>query len=252
VPVSKFISLITGTVLFLLPHLSYAKKDAVPLWLDTIAPVIKIEPQQKWHSSVFYITLTSNENATLWISQNGPDEMKQYLRPVAITEDGTYSVYFYGEDDFGNRSKLDSTVFVLDSRAPPLSIDPQPGNYPGPVKVKISSNEPCRFFYQKSEKDSTPILFPDSFTVKSSFEGYLVAVDSSGNRTISEFLRYTVDTSSIDIVVNPRGGCTTELLRFPSVSLQGLLCITLWIHWHLLNGLKSLKSQFLCLTAFLF
>jgi len=213
VPVSKFISLITGTVLFLLPHPSYAKKDAVPLWLDTIAPVIKIEPQQKWHSSVFYITLTSNESATLWISQNGPDEMKQYLRPVAITEDGTYSVYFYGEDEFGNRSKLDSAIFVLDSRAPSLSIDPQPRNYPGPVKVKISSNEPCRFFYQKSEKDSTPILFPDSFTVKSSFEGYLVAVDSSENRTISGFLRYTVDTSSIDIVVNPRGGVYNRIVE---------------------------------------
>ena len=55
--------------------------------------------------------------------------------------------------------------------------------------------------------------FPDSFTVKSSFEGYLVAVDSSGNRTISGFLRYTVDTSSIDIVVNPRGGVYNRIIE---------------------------------------
>lgn len=219
-PKIKLVILLTGAFFCFFSSMSYAGEEGVPVWLDTIAPVVKVLPAEKWHSSVFHISLSSNEKAALWLSLDSPGQMKPYTRPVAVTEDGRYRVWFYGEDDFGNKSALDSAFFVLDTRPPSLNVSPSSGNYPGPVTIRAVSNEECRFYHVKTLKENPRTIFPDSLTVNSRFEGFVIAVDSSGNRTISEFLTFSIDTTTLQIRVDPEGGVfnrnTTLFFEFPA------------------------------------
>lgn len=189
-----------------------AKRDTIPTWLDTLPPVVKVSPKEAYHSSVFHITFSANKQAAFWYRvvspSGGGKEMAQYRDPITVTEEGTTRVYFYGEDLLGNKSAVDSTLYVLDSRPPELTVTPQPGRFRAAVTVHCSANKPCRYLFWASLIDTAikARSIPDSIVVKDSLSGYFVAIDRSGNKTISKKLSYVVDSTTIRVEIEPQEG----------------------------------------------
>lgn len=182
--------------------------DDVPEWLDTIAPHCTVEPQKRWHRKIINVTLSADEPARLWIAREDPKKMKRYRKPLTITREGIYHFYFYAEDDFGNKSALDSCTYVIDSRPPELSFSPQPGTYRKNTPITLTATEPVRFFTAsepvpeagRKKLDGATLLLTDDY------EGYFGAVDSAGNVTFSGKVKYVIDTSRLIISVSPEGG----------------------------------------------
>jgi hypothetical protein len=178
----------------------------VPEWLDTISPRVEILPDRVYHSSVFMITLSANKRAKFRVGINSKIRMLEYAAPISIVKDTAVTVYYYGEDDFGNKSALDSMQYVLDTRPPRLTVTPAPGYYEKGVTVRFATDEPCRFEYRKKPSDTRGSEIEAQVRVTGVFDGFITAIDSAGNRTVSEKLRYVVDTNTFDVTVTPKGG----------------------------------------------
>ena len=196
------------TVILVIIFASYKLQasEPVPNWLDTVPPRITIQPDHMMHSSVFHVTFSANEHSRIFYSINSISQMRIYNHPCTITQDGKYSIYYYGEDDYGNRSKIDSAIYILDTRPPSVAITPQSGYYNTPVILHITTDEPCNLFILKDKQDPYTIRTADSVIVKTHFEGYIAALDSAGNKTLSEKLSYTVDTTVLSVTAVPEGG----------------------------------------------
>ena len=192
--------------LFLAEISAGADKISVPAWLDTVPPRVTIEPKQKWHRSLFHITLRANEQARLWIAREKPKRMQRYEQPVSVEKEGIWRFYYYAEDDFGNSSPVDSILYVLDTKPPELAVDPPPGTYRKNSAVHLLSNERCQFYFYGNKEDSSGKPVGDSLQLGKRLEGYILAVDSAGNRTWSERLLYIIDTSEVAISIAPDGG----------------------------------------------
>ena len=182
------------------------RTDSLPSWLDTIPPRILIQPRSKWHASPFHISLSAQERARIWFALNDRNNMHLYQKPYSITNDGVFTIYYFGEDDFGNRSSLDSMVYCMDTRAPGLRLHPPPGTYPQPVFIRPVTDEACSYFYRKTDGEKTGTLMPESLLVQERFEGFIDAIDSAGNKTSTGFVRYLVDAAHFSVNVSPQGG----------------------------------------------
>ncbi len=182
--------------------------EPVPSWLDTVPPQVHITPQERWHNSLFHVTLSANEPAQLWLARERADRMQRYRQPVSIAKEGNYRFYFFAEDDFGNKTPLDSITYMFDTRPPVVTISTPQGLYRKNSTIVLRSNEPCRFYFAADKKDDLNLQKPvaDSFMLVERLEGYFVAVDSAGNRTWSEKVLYTLDTSAMAIAIAPPGG----------------------------------------------
>jgi hypothetical protein len=213
-PAHRFINCITRKLLlcaWLVPLLAAGKPGRtaagpMPVWLDTIPPKVEILPAKTYHSSVFMITLSADKQARFRVGINSRERLTEYLKPLTIAQDTAIVVYFYGEDDFGNKSPLDSMRYVLDTREPQLRFIPEPGIYEKGVVVFFATDKPCRFEFLKDPSLSKGKAMPESVSVSGVFEGYIAAIDSAGNRVVSEPLKYVVDTSVIQVAVHPEGG----------------------------------------------
>lgn len=187
-----------------------AKRDTISTLVDTVPPVVRIQPKEVFQTSIFHITLQANEQATIWYRLVSPagqgGKMEQYREPLTVMEEGSTRVYFYGEDIVGNKSRPDSMTYVLDTRPPELSVSPDPGRYRSAITVRVAANEPCRFFFTTSLVEAVGTPVPDSITVKDSLAGYFVAVDRAGNKTFSRKMAYVVDTAAINVEISPKEG----------------------------------------------
>jgi hypothetical protein len=189
-----------------------AKRDTIPTWLDTVPPVIQIQPQGTYQTSIFHISFKANEQATIYyrlvsLSAAGR-QMETYREPLTVMEEGPTQVFFYGEDIVGNKSRVDSMTYLLDSRPPEITVSPEPGRYRSAVTVRCAANEPCKFFFMASliEAGVKPVPVPDSIVVKDSLDGYFVAIDKAGNKTFSRKMTYTVDSTTIRVDIMPGEG----------------------------------------------
>lgn len=184
---------------------STAAQNSIPDWLDTISPHIEIQPKKQYHNSPFFISFTSDKRSTIWFSVGSSHQMTQYTKPYTIAKDGTYSIYYYGVDDFGNKSKLDSVLYIFDSRSPSITVLPSQGIYPQKITITVKSDEPCSYFFQKTGSNEY-IRFTDSLQVTERFDGMIIAEDRAGNRSQTTQLKYIVDTASFQITIRPAGG----------------------------------------------
>lgn len=193
-------------VVLLLTVCHAAPEQTAPAWLDTTAPRITIEPSQRWHRSLFHVSLRSSEQATLYLARKKQRKMSRYRKPVSVTRDGRYWFFFYGEDDFGNVSAVDSMEYLLDSRPPVVTVTPPSGSYRENSSIHLTADEPCRFYFLTRRDDSSGTLLSDSLLLQQGMDGYFAAVDSAGNRTVSEKVHYTLDTVSMQLKVMPPSG----------------------------------------------
>jgi hypothetical protein len=183
-----------------------AKPSAVPAWLDTVPPVVKVLPKDRVQGQTFFIAFETSEHAVVRCALGSPLAMQTYASPLPVIEDGKVVVYFSAEDDFGNKSRLDSATFVLDTRPPEISVDPRPGRYRRAVKVHLHASERCTFYFVGGPDSALARQAPDSFTVSKSFEGYIAAKDGVGNKAVTEKLSYIIDTTSVVVKCSPDGG----------------------------------------------
>lgn len=195
-------------VLFLLCVVAIGAHAAqtAPGWLDTIPPVVSAQPAERFHRSVFHVVLTANENARIKFGIDSPHALQTYSRPVSITREGPTVIYFTAEDDFENRSKLDSLTYVLDTRPPVVTVEPRPGRYRRPVTVEFSASEPAKFYMLSSPDAPLGQELTEPFMVTNSFSAYIAAVDRAGNQGVSDKVDYIVDTTTVQVGVVPDGG----------------------------------------------
>jgi Sulfatase-modifying factor enzyme 1/Chitobiase/beta-hexosaminidase C-terminal domain/PKD domain len=185
--------------------------DTIPTWLDTTAPVVQIQPQQIWHNSLFHVTFKTNKQATVWycaVTPSSPTkkEMEIYREPFTVLEEGRTRVYFQGEDLFGNKSRIDSLIYVFDTRQPVISVRPDPGRYRSKIVLHIEADKPCRFFWLPSLIDTAGKPVPESLSVNDSLSGYIVAVDRAGNRAMTRRQSWVVDSTTIRVEIAPKEG----------------------------------------------
>ncbi|HEX2958475.1 MAG TPA: hypothetical protein VHO70_16685, partial [Chitinispirillaceae bacterium] len=97
-----------------------------PSWLDTLAPEVSINPLQKIHRSVVSVEIKSSEPGMIWYGINNSKSLKHYKKPFSLTHDGTWQIFFYAEDDFGNTSVVDSITYIIDTKSPLFTVTPSP------------------------------------------------------------------------------------------------------------------------------
>ncbi len=201
-----------------MPGAAFAKDAPIPTWIDTVPPLVSVAPHQKYHSSVMTVTLKSNKIASLYVAVNSRNDFALYRRPMSITKDGSYTVYYYGIDDFGNKSVVDSIRYVLDTRPPQISLQPASGIFRNPVLVKTYSDEPVSLVFSPDTFKMHGHSCLDTITVTDSLVGYFIATDSSGNSIRSMLCRYRVDTTRVKVSVIPNGGTykVPQILHFAS------------------------------------
>jgi Sulfatase-modifying factor enzyme 1/Chitobiase/beta-hexosaminidase C-terminal domain len=190
-----------------------AKSDVKQGWIDTIPPVVTIQPRETYHARIFLANLSSNEPGDIWFSvaYNGkgrtPDgKMEPYRNPITVIEEGKTTVYFYGEDLAGNKSRLDSMEYVLDTHPPELAIAPGPGRYRTKITVRVTANKPCRFLFHSVRGDTAGKAVAESLTVNDSIAGFISATDKAGNTSFSPVFSYTVDSRVVQAVISPKEG----------------------------------------------
>jgi PKD repeat protein len=185
--------------------------DTIPTWLDTTAPVVQIQPRETYHNSIFHVTFTTNKQASIWFFAATPSspakkDMEQYREPYTVMEQGITRIYFQGEDNFGNKSRVDSFTYVFDTRQPVVNVRPEPGRYHSRLTVHVGSDKPCRFFFFTSLMDTAGKPIPDSLVIRDSLIGYIAAVDRAGNRAMTRRLSWVVDSTTIRVEIKPREG----------------------------------------------
>jgi PKD repeat protein len=183
-----------------------AKPQGPPTYGDTVPPQVAISPPEKYHNRIFNITFSADKRAIIYYGFSQGRKMEVYQGPITVSSEGPVAVYYYGEDDAGNRSALDSMRYVLDTRPPEVSLVPLPGRFKAPVTVRIYANESARYSLLKDPTRETGTRLPDSFTIADSMGGYLLAIDSAGNRSLSDLVEYVVDTTRIWVRALPNGG----------------------------------------------
>jgi|GEM_PF-714642 len=190
-----------------------AKSDSKPSWVDTVAPVVTVQPRDRYHPKLFHVTLSANKQGTIWFKTLRPgkrlvleEKMDAYRSPITVSDEGKTIVYFFAEDLLGNKSPADSAEYILDTRAPRLSVVPEPGRFRSPVTVHFSADEQCRFLLLSAPGAAGGKEAPESLIVRDSLTGYVIAIDSAGNRGVPVALRYVVDSSTIQAVIFPREG----------------------------------------------
>lgn len=188
--------------LYSTPHDSNVK----PAWLDTVPPEVTVTPREKFHNKVISVSLSSSEAGTIWYGTGSLKSMKEYKKPFSLTRDGTYKIFYYADDDFGNKSNIDSIVYIIDSKPPSIKIDPLQGSFREPVKVHIRADEKCQYFILRPGDTDTGKKVNDSLLLSSSLEFRIKAVDLAGNVSISKPVRYNIDTASMSFSIDPEGG----------------------------------------------
>jgi len=185
--------------------------DTIPTWLDTTAPVVQIQPRETYHNSIFHVTFKSNKQATIWFFAKTPSspakkDMEQYREPFTVMEQGITRIYFQGEDNFGNKSRIDSMAYVFDTRQPSIVVRPEPGRYRTRLTVHIEADKPCRLFFFPSLIDTVGKPIPETLVVRDSLSGYVAAVDRAGNRAMTRRLSWVVDSTTIRVEIKPKEG----------------------------------------------
>ena len=197
-----------------------AAKDTVPVWLDVTPPRASISPAQRYHRRVFLVTIKSSEPGRIWFSRDKSAGFEQYRSPLDVAAEGETVFHFYAEDEYGNRSPVDSMRYTLDTRAPQVTVAPPAGRYRKKTVVRFEAGEEARFYLHASAADTAGRAVPESLTVIDSLKGFVTAVDRAGNRSAMQELAYRIDTAAIEVSLSPRPGFyrTMEKLRFTAAA----------------------------------
>ncbi|MBN1982599.1 MAG: chitobiase/beta-hexosaminidase C-terminal domain-containing protein [Chitinivibrionales bacterium] len=185
----------------------------VEVSVDTLPPVVSCLPQQPYQRPPLWVTLQSSERGALWYGVNTVRAMLPYQNSFPVTGTGKTVVYFFGEDIVGNRSAIDSTVYILDFQPPKLSVKPPGGTFSAAVTVRLQADEPARIFsFSRPDMKDTLRLRDDTLFIQEGFDGSFLAIDRAGNRSTAGPFHFIVDTAVTVVEVRPAGGIYNRII----------------------------------------
>lgn len=116
-------------------------------------------------------------------------------------------------DEFGNAGEDLRVDFVLDDVAPVVTLDPDGGDYDGPITVNITTDEPARLELRTDGRWPSPgspqlIVVDAPYTVALSKDAglRLYAYDKAGNRSVPIEADYRVDGTAPTTWATPPAG----------------------------------------------
>lgn len=149
--------------------------------IDTVAPIVSVEPLNTVINSSTAIILKSNDdqdgNPTIYYTTDGSDPTTsitrlKYIEPIKIGSKTTFN--FYAVDGMGNPSPVYTKTYEIDDIAPAVNATPVGGNYYGNQNVVLAANEVSEIYYtldgtiptKESKKYTDPINIGTSKTLR--------------------------------------------------------------------------------------
>ncbi len=218
----NFKSIVLGVLLLICsPRAQADSSESAPSWLVTQPPSVTIKPQHKYHNTPFHVVLSSGRQARIWYSMTTADSMRLYENPVSLTSRGKYRFYYYAEDLFGNRSALDSAIFVFDDIMPAITLNPPPGRYRQRVSLQIKTSKPSRLFLTEEGKSKRPLEY-NTVDITSRLKGVIEACDSAGNCASTSLIEYVIDSLVFSAQLSPPQGVYNRELSVSIGAPEGI------------------------------
>ena len=171
-----------------------------------------------WFTGNVSVTLNADENATIYYSFD-MSSWSVYDGSFNITDDGIYTIYFYGIDEYNNTREIQSCEVKKDSTPPvlhyslnPSTPDGKNGWYVSNVEITLSASDDNLegLYYGIDDEawypyEGYPVIPDGVHTI------YFKAVDKAGNTAI-ENITLKKDTSPPEIsILKPDGGYVKKL-----------------------------------------
>ena len=183
---------------------------------DTTPPRIIAAPLGGTFSEPQTVTLSSNEQATIFYTTDGSDPLSsgtriQYASPISINK-GTVTLKFYGVDRADNESPVQTETYVIDTTGPTITASPSGGSYNQPQSVTLSSSDSdLDAIYYTTDGTTNPsktsgTKYTGAIAISSDTTLKAIAYDKLGNAGDVITETYTFDTTSPTASANPVGG----------------------------------------------
>lgn len=135
------------------------------------------------------ISLEAEEGVKIYYTIDGsnPKESstkKEYITPVKLEEEGTFTLRAYSIDKNGKSSKEMTAKYILDfKKVDAPQVEPQSGNYTSEQKISVTVPEGCKVYYTTDgtmpTKDSK-VYKKEIKIPKGNNVYYFVAIDDEG------------------------------------------------------------------------
>ncbi len=213
----------------------YTSKENTPVESETFKIValpkttIAVNPPQPNGKNGYYIT---NPVVTLTaVSPVDPNPMIYYYidtgSPILYTQpftipDGKHTLYFYAKDHQGNKEKVQSRKFLVDTKPPVITIiSPKNGAVLNTKQCKIVGKTETGAILEINGQD-VPVAPDGSFTFVAQISGETIfkitAEDEAGNKTTIN-LKVLLDTTPPKLTVTTP--VAFQIFHTPSVTVTG-------------------------------
>lgn len=159
------------------------------------------------------ISLEAEEGVKIYYTIDGsnPKESstkKEYITPVKLEEEGTFTLRAYSIDKNGKSSKEMTAKYILDfKKVDAPQVEPQSGNYTSEQKISVTVPEGCKVYYTTDgtmpTKDSK-VYKKEIKIPKGNNVYYFVAIDDEGvvSNVVTRAYNYQPTKISYDEAVN--------------------------------------------------
>ena len=178
-------------------------------FIDTEPPAVVPRPPGGKYSGRIRVKLETSEPADVFFTTDGsmPTESSgRYRGPVNVARN--LVLLYFAIDSVGNRSEVVSQRYVLDSKPPVTTADPDGGMFTGPINVTLRTEEGAvtRF----TTDGSTPVRASDVYSGPIRITGDTVlkfySTDESRNVEETRVARFSFDTTPPSTSIDPSPG----------------------------------------------
>jgi len=224
--------------------------------VDSIVPVTGydtggVEPNERgWYTDPMSITLRSDDRRSYTYYRWGSEgEWKKYSSEL-IPLSGNHTLYYYSEDDHGNREQMRTFQVPYDIMAPEVEISTTPMSpngesnwYVTKPRVELDvlfENNDYDIFYQFDGEELARYISPIDIP-EGEWKLYCFAEDEAGNRGMVRETEFKVDltpemTSSYQDLSTNEEGWFTELPQIILTTSEGT---RIYYSWEGLTGFEQ-------------
>jgi len=184
-------------------------KPIVDVETDTQAPIVSVSLAAGIYNSEQTLLVNCDDCTTIYYTLDGsiPDEnSSRYSTSIAINE--SVLIKLFAEDEFGNRSEIQSYSYLIDTDVPESLVQPISGTYGSTQLIELSCQDCSAIYY--SLGDEIPNL--NSLQYSSPIEVSLnqtiryFSIDLAGNREVVRTASYVIDTETPISSIDPQPG----------------------------------------------
>jgi N-acetylneuraminic acid mutarotase len=189
------------------------KKKSKPSFTDTTPPVTVANPPGGTHASAVSVTLTANELATVYYTNDGSTPTTSShtgtgaspLSGIGISTDTVLK--FFSVDLAGNEESVKTQNYVFgnggDVTPPTTTASPPGGTYDSDITVELIASEPATIYYTTDGREPTVSDYDGSGPSPLSWIGIYTdtvlkffAKDTAGNEESVKAEVYVIDTTT--------------------------------------------------------